>query len=222
MNLKRTIVAGLFTVTTIMSMATPALATEGSKDGKGATSKAHVKLTPSDDSTDPTKPIEPSEPGGETGNKGPLTIDNVTPLEFSEHKLEGSTQEYTTTSKNPNVQITDNRGEGQGWTLQVTSSEFVDTKEETKVLKGAVVTLPTGQIKTTEGNVSPAPTAREVSLDTNQGTSETLITAAEKMGMGTWVDLFDANQVKVSVPGGNFAGEYTASLNWTLLDAATV
>ncbi|PEF42455.1 peptidase [Bacillus cereus] len=190
----------------------------GTEDGKGATSGAHVKLNPADNPTEPTKPIDPSEPGGETGNVGPLTIDNVTPLEFGEHELNGGKVEYTTMSKSPNVQVSDNRGEGQGWTLQVTSTSFKDINDDTKILKGAVVSLPAGKMKTTEGNVSKEPTPKAVVLDTDSPLTQAIMTAEQNEGMGTWIDSFDANQVKIDVPGGNYAGEYVSTLTWTLLD----
>lgn len=221
---KKLLLAGVLTTATLFSTSMPTFAAEdwtkvgGTEDGKGATSGAHVKLKPADSST---KPIIPGEPDGGTGNAGPLTIDNVTPLEFGEHELNGGKVEYITVSKSPNVQVSDNRGEGQGWTLQVTSTPFKDINDDTKILKGAVVSLPEGTMKTTAGNVSEKPTPKAVVLDTDSPTTQTIMTAEQKKGMGTWVDLFDASQVKIAVPGGNYAGEYVSTLTWTLLDAPT-
>ncbi|ALS02795.1 peptidase [Enterococcus silesiacus] len=192
--------------------------TTGTPDGKGATSHAHMTLQPGDGTTDPTDPIDPSEPGGETGNKGPLTIDNVTPLEFGEHKLAGGESIYSSTSEHPNVQITDSRGEGKGWTLQITSSQFTDIKDAKKTLKGAVLTLPAGELKTIDGNVSGKPTTKEIHLATDQPTAEVLMVAKDKTGMGTWEDLFNEENVTVKVPAGNFSGEYVSTLTWTMLD----
>nr|WP_207696053.1 WxL domain-containing protein [Enterococcus sp. DIV0212c]MBO1354576.1 WxL domain-containing protein [Enterococcus sp. DIV0212c] len=194
----------------------------GTSDGKGATSQAHMTLMPGDGATDPTDPIvptDPEEPGGGTGNKGPLTIDNVTPLEFGEHKLAGGESIYSTTSKKPNVQVTDSRGEGKGWTLQITSSEFKDIKDSKKILKGAVLTLPIGTLQTTTGNVSEKPESKEVKLNTDKPSTENLLVAKAKAGMGTWANEFDAKAVTVKVPAGNFAGEYVSTLTWTMLDA---
>lgn len=193
----------------------------GSEDGKGAASHAHMHLVPSDDTDNPTEPLDPSQPGGETGNKGPLTIDNVTPLEFGEHKLVGGESVFSTTSIKPNVQVTDNRGEGQGWTLQVTSSEFVDVADTKKILKGAVLKIPAGELKTTAGNVSEKPEIKEIQLGTDQSSTDTIMSAQSRSGMGTWVDLFDASQLTVTVPAGNFAGDYVSTLTWTLLDTPT-
>jgi len=45
------------------------------------------------------------------------------------------------------------------------------------------------------------------------------MTAKENTGMGTWVDKFDASNVKIHIPSGNLSGEYVSTLNWSLLDA---
>src|SRR5699024_4539220 len=111
----------------------------GTSDGKGAVSHGHIKIIPNKNPS-PTDPIEPSTPGGSTGNAGLLTIDNVTPLLFDTHELSSGAVEYVTSSQNPNVQVTDIRGTGVGWSLQVSTSPFVDQTDTNKVLKGAIVT----------------------------------------------------------------------------------
>lgn len=194
---------------------------EGTEDGKGAKSHAHMILKAAENPDVPTDPMDPSDPDGGTGNVGTLTIDNVTPLEFGEHELSGGESVYYTMSKNPNVQITDNRGEGNGWTLQVTSSSFTDINDKDKQLKGAVLTLPAGEIKTTTGNVSNKPVVNEVSLNTDEPSTETLMMANPNSGMGTWEDLFDSSKLSIKVPAGNFAGEYVSTLTWTMLDTPT-
>lgn len=217
--MKKMVITGLVSLSAL-GMAMPALAAStGNSDGTGATSNAHVKLTPADETTDPTDPTDPGDGGGETGNKGPLTIDYVTPLEFGEQKLTGTEAVYQTTSKLPNVQISDKRGQGQGWTLKVKSSEFVDSTNQTQTLKGATVTLPVGTIKSVEGNVSTAPTANEAILESDNASEHVLMTAAATAGLGTWEDLFDASKVQITVPSGNLVGDYSSSLTWTLEDA---
>jgi len=117
MKIKKVLIEGIALSAAFLIFVTPTFASKidpskvtGSSDGKGATSYGHIKVTPGDETTGPTDPIEPSEPGGETGNKGSLTIDNVSPLEFDTHQLSGGAVEYTTTTQNPNVQVTDIRG----------------------------------------------------------------------------------------------------------------
>lgn len=191
----------------------------GSEEGTGAKSHGHVIITPKDGTTEPEKPIEPSDPSGSTGNKGALTINNVTPLLFGAHQLEGGKQTFTVTSKKPNVDISDNRGDKIGWDLQVTSSSFVDKLDATKTLKGAVIVIPVGELKTTEGNVSDAPAAYAVELDTTKPVSATIMSATSETGKGQWANIFDEKAVKLIVPAGNLKGEYLSTLTWSLIDA---
>ncbi|MGM0838270.1 MAG: WxL domain-containing protein [Bacillota bacterium] len=227
MSIKKALIKGLVPSAALMLFATSTFAAidpttvTGSENGLGATSHGHITITPGDETTGPTDPIFPSEPGGETGNEGSLTIDNVSPLEFDSHQLASGVVEYTTTTTNPNVQVTDKRGTGVGWTLQVATSPFTDQTDETKILKGAMITLPIGTAETNPGNVSPAPELREVQLGTDSGTSsaQTLMRADVDTGLGTWVDKFDPSSVKISVPSGNLAGDYVSTLTWSLVDA---
>ncbi|WP_122866107.1 WxL domain-containing protein [Listeria valentina] len=183
-----------------------------------ADSQAFVSLT-AGDTTTPVDPIDPSEPGGGTGNTGSLTIDNVTPFEFGTHQISSTSETYTTTSKNPNVQVTDRRGEGQGWTLQVALSEFKDQTDASKVLKGATLTIPKGELKTTAGNVSDTPNNFASTLAADGSGSAIIMQAEEKTGMGTWEDLFNNQEIKLTVPAGNYSGDYSSTLNWSLVDA---
>lgn len=95
------LLAGVMTTVTLFSASMLTFAAEdwktvmGSDDGKSAISGAHVKLKPAENPTEPTDSIEPSKPGGETGNVGPLTIDNVTPLDFGEHEVTEGIQVYS-------------------------------------------------------------------------------------------------------------------------------
>ena len=227
MSITKALIKGLMSSAALLLFATPTFAAidpnavTGSTDGLGATSHGHITITPGDETTGPTDPIFPSEPGGETGNEGSLTIDNVSPLEFDTHQLASGAVEYTTTSIDPNVQVTDKRGTGVGWALQVATSPFTDQTDGTKILKGAIVTLPIGAAETNPGNVSPPPELREVQLGTDSGTTnpQILMRADVNTGLGTWVDKFDPSRIKISVPSGNLAGDYVSTLTWSLVDA---
>jgi hypothetical protein len=226
-EIKKVLMNGVVCVASLLVFATPSFAeinpveVSGSPDGKGATSHGHITITPGDGTTGPTPPIEPSIPGGETGNIGSLTIDYVSPLEFDTHQLESGSVVYTTTTQNPNVQVTDTRGTGAGWTLQVSTLPFVDQTDNTKILKGAVVTLPIGTAVSNPGTISIAPEMFEVQLGTDsvETTAQVLMKAQADTGMGTWVDQFDPSGVKISVPSGNLAGDYVSTLKWSLVDA---
>lgn len=185
-----------------------------------ANSKATVNLEQGNP-TGPVDPIDPSVPGGGTGNVGPLTIDNVTPFEFGTHEISSASEIYTTTVTNPNIQVSDRRGKGQGWALEVGLSEFVDTADQAVKLKGASLEIPKGDMKTTTGNVSEKPDNFGISLDADGNDSDILMKADTTKGMGIWEDSLNSGDIKLSVPSGNLVGDYSATLNWSLVDAPT-
>lgn len=216
MKLTKLVLVTLVTTGAMTLASQMSLAAEADK----ADSKATVTLEQGD-TTDPVDPIDPSDPGGETGHEGPLTIDNVTPFEFGTQAISSNSEVYAATAKNPNIQVSDRRGTGQGWTLQVGLSTFAESKDNSVVLKGATLAIPKGTMKTTDGNVSEAPENFGFTLDADASGSDVLMNADEKKGMGTWADMLDNSNVKLSVPAGNFAGEYSATINWSLVDAPT-
>ena len=197
------------------STAAPQDVVTGSEDGKGGTSHGYINLTPGDTDDEITEPEEPTVPPGGTGNKGILTLDNIAPLLFSTHKLDGKEQVYTSVVENSNIQVTDKRGEEAGWNVQVSQTPFRDMIDETKVLKGAKLVLPAGTVKA-EGNISLAPTVRSVEINADLAV---LMNAATGSGAGTWRTVFDKDEIKLTVPAGNKKGEYMSTVTWTLMDA---
>lgn len=218
--LKRRIVVGLISASFLFSSTLVSAAPEdtiiGSENGKGGTSHGYIKLTPGDNVVDPTKPIKPTNPPGGTGNVGTLTVDNVAPLLFDAHKLEGKERVYTSVVKDSNVQVTDNRGEETGWNLQVSQTPFTDIVDSTKKLKGAKLELPIGVIETAGTNVSLSPTV--LAVEVNE-TPSVLMNALAGSGAGTWTSVFNQDEIKLTVPAGNRNGEYRSTVTWSLLDA---
>ncbi|CAD5897457.1 Extracellular domain protein [Carnobacterium maltaromaticum] len=218
MKLKTMTMVGLIgsgmLVGTSLVHAAPQDEVTGSTDGKGGTSHGYINLTAGD--TGPKDPLEPTVPPGGTGNEGVLTLDNVAPLLFSTHKLDGKEQVYTSVVENSNIQVTDVRGEETGWHVQVSQTPFKDITDETKVLKGTTLILPAGVVKPDEGNVSLAPTVRSVEVNADVAT---LMNATSGTGAGTWRTVFDKDEVKLTVAAGNKKGEYMSTVTWTLSDA---
>lgn len=210
------LIGGSMFVGASVTNAAPQDEVTGSEDGKGGTSHGYINLTPGDTDTGKTDPIEPTNPPGGTGNEGVLTLDNVAPLLFSTHKLDGKEQVYTSVVENSNIQVTDKRGEEAGWNVQVSQTAFKDTTDATKILKGAKLILPAGVVKADEGNVSLAPTVRSVEVNSDLAV---LMNAATGSGAGTWRTVFDKDEVKLTVPAGNKKGEYMSTVTWTLMDA---
>lgn len=220
MNLKKVVLvvflgSAILGATTVVKAA-PQDEILGSTNGLGGTSHGYIKLTPGDVTVGPVAPVKPTTPKGDTGNAGPLTIDNVAPLLFDTHKLEGKEQVYTSSVVGSNVQVTDNRGEEAGWSVQVSQTQFKDVVDPLKILKGAKLTLPVGTIETAGTNVSLQPMVYAVEVNE---TPVTLINAAKGSGAGTWVNTFAEKDLKLTVPAGNRNGEYMSTVTWSLTDA---
>lgn len=184
-------------------------------EGSTVTTKLKAPIT-----TPPTGPIvTPTDPGGNTGQNGPLSLDYVSPLDFGENEISSKTQTFTAQGTNKlGLQVTDTRGTGVGWKVDVKISEFAG-KKPTNTLKGAVLTLPIGTLVTGNeaGNGVAAPTPTSVKLDLKD-TSKTIFAAAVDKGLGTWFSEFAKVDTTLEVPAGNYADEYSASLTWTLSD----
>ncbi|WP_207696039.1 hypothetical protein DOK67_0000597 [Enterococcus sp. DIV0212c] len=217
-------VAALLSISLIGSTISFAEENEGGGDQPEASKKAEsqikVGIEPGDDKvpTDPIDPEDPENPGeGGTGQIGNLTIDMITNLDFGTFKL--TSKETTVTpnkdkTKNPMTQVTDKRGTGAGWTLDVAMSEF--KSKDKKTLKGAKLTIPKGELKTNNVDKAFAPENFEVSVNDE---AQTIMTAAKDKGLGTWANSYSKEETKLTIPAGNFAGEYGSTLTWTLSNA---
>lgn len=195
------------------------------KDDTHGTSIAKVGLTKQDNTDNPTDPLDPDGDGDEssndpTGNTGALRIDYVSNIDFGSQKISSETKKYTavTPAKFFEAQVSDLRGNGAGWNLQVSydSENPGFVSEDGTVLAGAELKLPAGTAKSALDNQSqPAETAAV----TVNAEAQNIMTASKKAGLGTWEDQMDAQRISLKVPSGNLAGNYSATLVWTLTDA---
>lgn len=223
----------LVAVTTLLSSSALALATTANADT--ATSKNHIIFKAGTNPTSPLDPINPDKTdppvnpdpidpdNGGTGNKGPLSIDYVSNIEFGEHEITSGTQIYNAQNENPFIQVSDNRGTGAGWKLSATASEFTNA-DGSKVLKGAELSFKNGEVKTKANNVSKKAVHHDVTF--NNTDAKVLMDAAVDAGRGTWLDVFsgkagnnDKIQLKVLEGSADAAVDYTATINWELADA---
>ncbi|SPP29351.1 WxL domain-containing protein [Brochothrix thermosphacta] len=193
---------------------------------KAETGSASVILSGSNGETppeiiDPTLPVDPENPGvdpGETGQTGPLTIDYVPHFDFGSVEIGEKPTVTAATNAKASVQISDRRASGKGWSLTASLSEFTDAEDKTQELKGVSITLPAGKATTTEGNVSPEAVTLAADLKAN-GESATIFKADENAGLGSWANVITPSDVKLSVGSGNLAGDYSATMTYTLANA---
>lgn len=190
------------------------------------------------DPEDPNHPpldTDPDDPGNNgTGQNGPLSLDYVSDVDFGNNKFNGKQSVYhlfklddkrnPTTEPltyNPWVQVTDSRNTGAGWALSVNYDEDGSFKTTgNKALIGAKLQFGTSTFDkvNADSNVSSAPT-HEGTLSVSDTPADVSI-ADTNAGMGTWLQHFSKDDTTLTVPAGNTAGQYSATLVWTLTDAA--
>ncbi|MDT1957044.1 WxL domain-containing protein [Carnobacterium divergens] len=202
MDLKN--ILAILTVTTLGgALATTASAAEETKDSNGVASF-------------------------ETGD---LTLDFVSSFDFGNHPISKNDEIYSAAAQQlddgrtvPNyAQVTDLRGTGNGWRLNVQQqSQFIATKDG-KELEGAQIQFENGVV-TSESTNAPQDVTQSVNL--TPGVSEKIVMANENEGTGTWVyglgdDSTKEESVHLAVPGKSFkaADSYKTILTWALLDA---
>lgn len=249
MKTAKLLIAGTVLTSTLLGMGATVHADEVSVTPKAITEKTikstgEVTFTMDDsvvppvDPTDPDIPVDPTDPTNPGGTSGPLSIDHVSNIYFSEQLISAKAQTYYALLEEVELQdgskkevplytqVSDKRGSNEGWTLQVKQEKQFSTKEGTE-LKAAVLTLANTQVKTTADNKAPAPTpaASEMALVPGGG-NVTVSKANVDEGMGLWTASFGnettgATSVSLDVPGESAKQEatYSTELTWTLSNA---
>lgn len=246
--MKKNILSSLLLAGLITLLAPTVLAAEGvsnvNDEERKVDSDVTIKLSPADeegeDGGGSTEPEDQNDPDGTTGMKGNLTIDQVIVFNFNETKITGDAQHVKLASTTrQNVQVTDKRGTGTGWKLQVVQSSLTNGKEndELKILKGAYINFPVGTVVRGKGvqAEATAPIASSISTKNIIGTAQPLVTAASDndAGMGTWKTYYNVKteadpevakteDITLYVPSGNYADEYSGTVTWQLLDSPTL
>ncbi|MCT0022490.1 WxL domain-containing protein [Weissella confusa] len=204
----------------------------------------------------PNVPVNPKNPDGKTdpkpGTAGPLSLDFASSLDFGKQEITSETKDYVASaqqlgdSKDKNfvpdyVQLTDNRGTFEGWTLSVTQDKQFQTGSGV-VLTGAEVTFDKATHATTnsvnadvinktkftltpgvETKIMSGQKAAEGKTNATSGThilrfgDQDSLTKTEKNSDGTSRNVTDP-AITLNVPGSTdkMGQEYTKNFNWTL------
>ncbi|PEJ60554.1 sporozoite surface protein 2 [Bacillus sp. AFS002410] len=184
------------------------------------------------DPTNPTEPLVPSGPTDPTdpptGNAGSLTLDYVSSVEFGSNEISNRTEEYSSKSKKPFIQVTDRRGTGDGWSVIAKASKF--TNGTTDSLPGAVITFKNGSTVSISNGTSPE-VNNTIILNTDGNTTAAVVSAKSGTGLGTWVTRWLGpspeendgslnDNVTLTIPAGSATvGSHDATITWTLTDA---
>lgn len=188
--------------------------------------------------TDPVAPVDPDQPeqpgtvdpedGNETNQSGPLQINYVSHLKFgNDIKITSKTVKANAKNTNtPYFQVSDLRGTGAGWSLNVSLGDFKNTSGN-KTIKGATISLINGEAVTSnETNENPAET-KDVVLTAGETAAKPLMTAAAGNGRGTWVARYtnntgtpENNKIVFEAPTNSIDAntQYEAVLTWQLSD----
>lgn len=230
-----------FLTTLTLTLGTGLTAQAATYDPEGliAHTQANVSFTAPE--KNPDKPTIPGASGDEkpdtpTDNKGTtsdalLKIVYLSDLKFNTHNVSSENKTYNaklidTAAGNkisPYVQISDNRGTGAGWKLNVKQDgEFkTDTGQS---LTGAYINFGKASLLGSDGNnvTNPSISSSAAKLSTD-GTQVTIIDASRGAGNGITYGQFGSategttDGVQMNVIGGTaIASEYKTSLTWTL------
>lgn len=156
--------------------------------------------------TDPHDPIHPenevhpidevSHDQPEIGQNGPLSIDFASSFNFGINEISNQDQTYYaeaqtytdgTNETPPFVQVTDNRGTTQGWTLSLKQQGQFEAMENTeyKILHGSQLSLRASHVNSATHDVTEPKPSGEVHVDPN-GAEVIIMKADNGAGAGTW------------------------------------
>jgi hypothetical protein len=177
------------------------------------------------DPYDPDEPYpgDPNDPGNDgTGSVGQLTLDYVSNLRFGKHEMkQGSGLTATALNTHAMVQITDGRGNGNGWTLQL-KPDFLVGEQTGSVIDDGYLYLGSEAIRKPSTNVSQPPVLKTQRIQMGQYAN--ILTAPANTGSSTWVlglnqDANNPTQLVINSTGNALADHYVGSLSWSLTNA---
>lgn len=156
-----------------------------------------------------------TQPGTTPGGSDNLKLESAPTFDFGSQELSGTGNTFNEAATVTGDLTVNNIGNTSGWNVTVARSEFLDGST---TLKGADLKLEQGTVSATSSdNTSTAPTT--MLADLKNTSAAPVFTAAAGNGIGEWKDVFAVSNASLYAPAGNVAGNYTASLTWTLTNA---
>lgn len=152
---------------------------------------------------DPERPNEVADPGSSPTTNGNLRFDFVPQINFGRNAISNEDQVYqanaqlfhgNTGARGNFVQISDLRGDAQGWQLQVRQeTQFRNEATTNKELKGAVISFDKSWTNSPNGSSLGPLVSKEVIRIDNIGETYNLAEAKPGTGAGTWSISFGAS-----------------------------
>ena len=157
----------------------------------------------SKDVQDPEKPGTVIDPGGSPSTDGLLRIEFVPQLNFSQNAISTEDQTYQanaqlflsdTGPRGNFIQVSDYRGTGAGWTLQLRQeTQFKNETAVNKELNGAVLSFDKSWTNSTRDSSEAPIVSKETIRIDNIGQTYQLAEAKKGTGQSTWLIEFGAS-----------------------------
>ncbi|WP_207696222.1 hypothetical protein DOK67_0002046 [Enterococcus sp. DIV0212c] len=152
-------------------------------------------------------------------------INAVSPFSFDQIELGSTGQATLENDQTLGLEVTDRRGTGGGWNVEVAMTDFSATsgEQEKTIVKGWSLRIPEGKITSDQGDLDNLPKAHEVIM-TTANTNQLVFSADKNKGLGNytnvWMDAQTAPEDAVSlmIPAYAKIGRYSAELTWSLID----
>lgn len=148
---------------------------------------------------------------------GKLELMKVPVLEFGTQTISNRKESYQAETISSEIQVGDMRGTAKGWELMVALSGFTMATNGESTLEAAEIHI-TNPVVSAAGQTIGAPpsTATNIVLTSDQ-TETTILTAADRNGMGVWdLNWSETGVELVVLPGTARAGKSAATLTWSL------
>ncbi|KAF1297981.1 hypothetical protein BAU15_07980 [Enterococcus sp. JM4C] len=195
----------LLTSLTLMVVGPLALASQSASATSDVSNNGTIKFTGEYDweKVDPENPGKIVDPGeSETTGKS-LRIDYVPTLDFNQQVVSSEDQVYPakaqlfhdgTPARANYVQVSDFRGTGKGWTLQLSQDyQFRNPEDKNIILNGAVISLNHSWANSANQSTGKPEVQKDV-IEMMPGTTYDLATAKPGAGEGTWLISFGASE----------------------------
>lgn len=175
--------------------------------------------SPDEGIKDPENPDEIADPGPSPSTNGKLRIDFVPTLNFtSSNKISDKDSQYLvnaqlfldeTEARGNFIQITDERGGAQGWTLQLRQeNQFENQSTTNSQLNGAVLSFDKSWTNSNRPELGAPLVSKEVIALDNIGSTYNLAEAKAGTGAGTWSISFGASDTNGQGQESTLAPKY--------------
>ena len=153
--------------------------------------------------------------------KGDIVLDSVPSFDFGEQAISSEDASYNAEEISGVIQVSDLRGTGEGWDLQVSLSPFELTEGSSATLEGAYINIIGGTVIGTPVAEEDKPElVGETITIASDNEQVSVFSAAAGSGRGVWGLSLSESDVSLNVIANTaHVGESSAVLTWSLTAA---